>query len=84
MILLLPTIPVMSRVRHSHHTGLKLNIMENASKAPFIAPAAAAWVLILTQLLITAQTTSTARAQTRMLIMKWGMWRLSINTRQQA
>ena len=70
---LVPTHPAISRVRQSHHVGSKRKMMEKASRAPTMAPAAAEWVLMRIQLLISAHIICRMNAPARMLIMMCGM-----------
>ena len=67
-----PTMPAMIMVTHSHHTGLKLKMKLKAIKAPFIAPAAAEWVLTLCQLLHIKHANCTKMAVSTTLITNLG------------
>lgn len=66
IILLDPTKPETTIVRHSHHIGLKLNNNEKAIKEPVTPPIAALCVDIFHHTLITAQSICMIRATMRM------------------
>ena len=82
-ILLDPTAPAMTIVRHSHHVGSNENRNEKASNAPITPPAAAEWVLILNKMYIIVHTSCMASAPTSIPFMKCGMRIRVITYKQQ-
>lgn len=75
---LLPTTPAKTKHTQSHIEGLNMNISENAMTAPVTPPVAAEWVDIFHQTFIMAQTICMRSAAMSMLIMKWGVWSISM------
>ena len=53
---LVPTAPANTRMKQSHHVGLKSKMKDKAIRAPKKPPIAAVWVLIFHQMLMMAQT----------------------------
>ena len=70
IIRLLPSKPAKSSTRHTHHTGLNMNILAKPSKAPATPPMVAVWVLIFQKWFMMAQTTCMNSAASSMLLMK--------------
>ena len=65
--------PETSRVKQSHHTGLKAKSIENAMSAPVTPPMAAVWVEIFHHTLTMAHTIWMSSAAMRMRAIKLGM-----------